>query len=220
MGEKVSRSTIKITITVDPDSKQLKQEAKKAKAEEKRLRAQVNTMVQKAKAQIKQLYRVYGTESPAVKALKQRGTTLSVKGKNYQELQSTYFSLDKFLKAQTSTVQGAERVLNQTAQVIGEKEVNANTIKKLAETFFEIASKAQQTLQSKEGYWGGSYRVFDAIRQVQQEAGAKWREAQTIEEKAKVISDRLSDKNKEVKQKNEQAKYVEKVEKSIESWLK
>jgi ElaB/YqjD/DUF883 family membrane-anchored ribosome-binding protein len=220
MAKQNTIATITITAKLEPDSKELKKQAKKAKTEEKQLRSKVNTMIQKTKSQIKQLYRVYGSASPAVKALQERGTTLSVKGKNYQQLQSTYFSLDKFLKAQTSTVQGAEQVLNETAQIIGNEKLSASTIKELASEFFNIAHKAEQMLQNDTGFWGGSTRIFQAIREIQKQAGTQWKQAQTIEEKASVIADKLAHKQEETLYKNEMAIYVEKIEKNIESWMK
>lgn len=213
-------ATIKMSVKIDPDSKELKKQAKKAKKEEKQLRAKVNKMVQKAKTQIKRLYRVYGAASPAVIALRERGTSLTVKGKNYQQLQSTYFSLDKFLKAQTSTVQGAEQVLNETAQIIGNEKVSASAIKELASEFFNIAHKAEQMLQNNTSYWGGSTRIFQAIREIQRQANSQWEQAQTIEEKASLVADELASKQEETLYKDEMAKYVEKIENDIEGWMK
>lgn len=212
-------ATITVKVKIDPDSKELKKQAKKAKQEERRLRAEVNRMVQQAKTQIKQLYRVYGIASPAVKALRERGTTLSVKGKNYQQLQSTYFSLEKFLKAKTSTVAGAEKVLQETAQIIGSEKIDAITIKDKAKEFFEIASKAQQLVESNNQVVPYT-RIFNSIREIQQQANAKWKNAQSVEEKASIVSEKLSIKQREVLQDNAMAEYVGKIEKNIEGWLK
>lgn len=209
---KMARTVAKIKFTVksEPNQKYLNK-AKQAKLEEKRLRAEINTMIQRAKSQIKQLYRIYGTATPAIKALRERGTTLSVKGKNFHELQSTYFSLDKFLKAQTSNVQGAERVLQRTAEIIGTQKITPSNIKQLAREFFEIASKSQQILQSDAGFWGGSSRIFSAIREIQQQANANWENATTIEEKAGIVADKLTVKQQEEHQYNEMAEYAAKI---------
>lgn len=92
--------------------------------------------------------------------------TFSVKGKKYQDLQREFYLLEKFNKAQTSSVEGAKKNLKTIMVNIGlefkgnKKAISESTI------FFEVASKIQQYLEAQEMYGEAlAYqRIWTAIR--------------------------------------------------------
>lgn len=192
-----------VTVTVEqkPSRKAIKAKIQVSKGKQRALRARVEAQIQQAKRQIKQIEKNGLTETPAITELNKRGTTLTTKGKNYNQLQSTYFSLDKFLKAQTSTAQGALRVLEQTAKIIGAENTTPQGLKDLAEEFFEIASKTDELLKTGETkYSAGSTRIFEAIRRIQKENSALWKSAGNTAEKANAVVEKLKDEIIKTKQ--------------------
>lgn len=192
---------ITVSAKQTPSRKTIKAKIQVSKGKQRSLRARVESQIQQAKRQIKEIEKNGLKETPAITELNKRGTTLTTKGKNYNQLQSTYFSLDKFLKAQTSTAQGAIRVLEQTARIIGAENTTPQGLKDLAEEFFEIASKTDELLKTGETkYSAGSTRIFEAIRRIQKENSALWKSAGSTAEKANAVVEKLKDEIIKTKQ--------------------
>lgn len=192
---------ITVSAKQTPSRKTIKAKIQVSKGKQRSLRARVESQIQQAKRQIKEIEKNGLKETPAITELNKRGTTLTTKGKNYNQLQSTYFSLDKFLKAQTSTAQGALRVLEQTARIIGAENTTPEGLKDLAKEFFEIASKTDELLKTGETkYSAGSTRIFEAIRKIQKENSALWKSAGSTAEKANAVVEKLKDEIIKTKQ--------------------
>lgn len=192
---------ITVSAKQTPSRKTIKAKIQVSKGKQRALRTRVESQIQQAKRQIKEIEKNGLKETPAITELNKRGTTLTTKGKNYNQLQSTYFSLDKFLKAQTSTAQGAIRVLEQTARIIGAENTTPQGLKDLAEEFFEIASKTDELLKTGETkYSAGSTRIFEAIRRIQKENSALWKSAGSTAEKANAVAEKLKDEIIKTKQ--------------------
>lgn len=203
MGNTIFKAKVGITISLQqkPSRKAIKAKLQVSKGKERALRSKVENMIQQAKQQIKQLQKKGFSDTPAITQLKKRGTTLTTKGKNYNQLQSTYFSLDKFLKAQTSNVEGALRVLNQTAEIIGIQDAVPGGLKEIAKEFFSIASLTQEYMASgKSGYAIGSTRVFEAIRRVTKENAARWNKAGDILDKTDLVITYLEEQIKKTQE--------------------
>lgn len=192
---------ITVSAKQTPSRKTIKAKIQVSKGKQRSLRARVESQIQQVKRQIKEIEKNGLKETPAITELNKRGTTLTTKGKNYNQLQSTYFSLDNFLKSQTSTAQGAIRVLEQTARIIGAENTTPQGLKEMAKEFFEIASKTDELLKTGVNkYSAGSTRIFEAIRNVQKENSALWKSAGSTAEKANAVVEKLKDEIIKTKQ--------------------
>ena len=60
-------------------------------------------------------------KTPAIKALKKSGGKISVRGKNINQLRSEYIRATNFLRAKTSTISGAKKVVKMFEKRIGGK---------------------------------------------------------------------------------------------------
>lgn len=200
----MSRMTIKGYIKASPTRAQLKAEKQVALGKQRALKSRLKGMIQQAKTQIKELDEI-GIETPAVKKLRSK-TDLSTKGKSYNELQSTYFALERFFKSMTSTKEGALRVLEKTAQIIGQEGIAPAQIYSHASEFFEIASKAEQAMQIK-GISAGSPTIMEMIRELQQKYKRIWAKVDDIELKTKIVVKQL-EKYFEIQQEDEMGLYI------------
>ncbi len=89
------------------------------------------------------------TDSPAYKQyLKNDVVHFSVKGKSTQELQSMYWQLKRLNDMKTGTVKGAQKVLKEIADNTGITYKNINQLNQKSKLFFNLASKAQDYLES------------------------------------------------------------------------
>lgn len=175
---------ITIRIKANPTRQQIKARKQVREGRERALKAKLKSMVNQAKSQIKGLENA-GIDSPAVRKLLSK-TNLKTKGKSYNELQSTYFAVDKFLKSQTSSVKGAKQNLNDIARIIGVKNIPASQIAQYANRFFQIASYAKQALQVS-GQSIGSARLFESIRQVSKKYQTVWDKAESDLERVDLV---------------------------------
>ena len=98
-----------------------------------------------------------GLDSPALREWESNGMhKFSVRFKSYNEVQSEYWRVIKFLDDKTSTVTGTKDVLNEMAINIGLLPVDKHTnstaelliIQEQAREFFDIASKVKQYLEN------------------------------------------------------------------------
>lgn len=129
----MARLTIKGYIKAKPTRAQLKAEKQVQQGKERALKARLKGMIQQAKSQIKGLENA-GLNTPALQKLRSK-TDLKTKGKSYNELQSTYFAVDKFLRSITSSVKGATRALEKTSKVIGMENSTPQQIAQHAKNF-------------------------------------------------------------------------------------
>lgn len=122
---------------------------KLASDEYKALRKEVSRMSSMANKRIKRLESNELTELPAYKSWYDNGhIKFSVKGKDYNSLQSEFWRLKRFLDDKTSTVRQANRFLKEMAQNTGIKYNGLSDLKNKSKQFFELADKIKQYYQS------------------------------------------------------------------------
>lgn len=82
---------------------------------------------------------------PAYREWEQHGAIkFSVRGKNYNQLQSEYWRLKHFLDDRTSTVRQANKFLREMAENTGIKYRGLEDLKSKSKQFFELAEKIKQ----------------------------------------------------------------------------
>lgn len=195
---------MEIKLKADPPRSVLKARKNVAQGKQRALKAQLRGMIRQAKSQLKGLENA-GLNTPAKEKLLAK-TDLKIKGKNYNQLKSTYFAVDNFLKSQTASVKGATKNLNQIARIIGLKNVTAGEILRYAKQFFEIASYAKQALNTS-GQSIGSTRLFDAIRKTEKKYQAEWDKAESALSRVEMVLQELQKQQAEIAQ-DEFALYV------------
>ena len=195
---------MEIKLKADPPRSVLKARKQVAQGKQRALKAQLRGMIRQAKSQLKGLENA-GLDTPAKQKLLSK-TDLKTKGKNYNQLKSTYFAVDNFLKSQTASVKGATKNLNQIARIIGLQNVTAGEILKYARQFFEIASYAKQALNTS-GQSIGSTRLFDAIRKTEKKYQAEWNKAESSLSRVEMVLQELQRQQAEIAQ-DEFALYV------------
>lgn len=177
--------------------KLIKAQKQVAQGKVRELKKKLRGMISQAKSQLKGLENA-GLDTPAKEKLLSK-TDLKTKGKSYNQLQSTYFAVDSFLKSQTSSVKGATQNLNQIANIIGVKNIPANEIARYASQFFQIASYAKQALQIS-GQSIGSTRIFEAIRKVSKTYQAQWDNAESILSRTEMVLKEIQKQQAEIAQ--------------------
>ena len=195
---------IEIKLKADPSRNVLKARKNVAQGKERALKGKLRGMIREAKSRLKGLENA-GIDTPAKQKLLAK-TDLKTKGKNYNQLQSTYFAVDKFLKSQTASVKGATQNLNQIARIIGLKNVPASEIIRYARQFFEIASYAKQALNTS-GQSIGSTRLFEAIRKTEKKYQTEWNKAESDLGRVEMVLQELQRQQAEIAQ-DEFALYV------------
>lgn len=193
-----------IKLKADPPRSVLKARKNVAQGKQRALKAQLRGMIRQAKSQLKGLENA-GLNTPAKEKLLAK-TDLKIKGKNYNQLKSTYFAVDNFLKSQTASVKGATKNLNQIARIIGLQNVTAGEILRYAKQFFEIASYAKQALNTS-GQSIGSTRLFDAIRKTEKKYQTQWNNAESALSRVEMVLQELQKQQAEIAQ-DEFALYV------------
>lgn len=109
------------------------------------LKKEVSRMASMANKRLKRLERNNLTLLPAYREWEQHGAIkFSVKGKNYNQLQSEYWRLKHFLDDRTSTVRQANKFLREMAENTGIKYNGLNDLKNKSRQFFELAEKIKQ----------------------------------------------------------------------------
>lgn len=89
----------------------------------------------------------------------------SVKGKDYNELQSEFWKIKKVLDDTTSTVRGANYYLRNIASQMGFKNMSLSQIKENVVGYWKVFSRVKQYLSTveNEGYNIGSPRIQEMI---------------------------------------------------------
>ena len=127
----------------------VKEKVEEIKREEKELRKQVSRLASMANKRIQRLEQSELTDTPAYKSWEENGAhRFSVRGKTYQEVQAEYWRVKKFIENKTSTVTGAKQVLYDMASATGIEYTDIADLQAKASSFFSIASKVKQYLQS------------------------------------------------------------------------
>lgn len=131
------------------DRFEVKAKVEEIKSEEKELRKQVSRLASMANKRIQRLEQSELTDTPAYKSWEENGAhRFSVRGKTYQEVQAEYWRVKKFIENKTSTVTGAKQVLYDMASATGIEYTDIADLQAKASSFFSIASKVKQYLQS------------------------------------------------------------------------
>lgn len=127
----------------------VKNKVEEIKREERELRKQVSRLASMANKRIKRLEQSELTDTPAYKSWEENGAhKFSVRGKTYQEVQAEYWRVKKFIENKTSTVSGAKQVLMDMASATGIEYTDIADLQAKASSFFSLASKVKQYLQS------------------------------------------------------------------------
>ena len=170
-------------------AKKMVHEAKKQK-----LYTKLKALYAEAKRNIKDLQRHNLGDTPAIQKLEENGKIkFSVKGKTYNELQSDYFRLKRFMEAETSTVKGATNVLENIAKNINIQYNDLNEIIVKSRVFFDIASKVEQILeaQSQLAFTMGYQTIWTAVNNMVERKKINLQDMPNIEEAANIVYDSL-----------------------------
>lgn len=115
------------------------------------LKKEVSRMASMATKRVKRLERNELTDLPAYQAYEKGGkVAFSVRGKDYNQLQSEYWRLKNFIDAKTSTVRQANKFLREMAENTGLKYNGLADLKSKTKKFFELAAKVKQYYQASE----------------------------------------------------------------------
>ena len=170
-------------------AKKMLHEAKKQK-----LYTKLKALYAEAKRNIRDLQNHNLGDTPAIQKLEENGKIkFSVKGKTYNELQSDYFRLKRFMEAETSTVKGATNVLENIAKNINIQYNDLNEIIVKSRVFFDIASKVEQILeaQSQLAFTMGYQTIWTAVNNMVERKKINLQDMPSIEEAASIVYDSL-----------------------------
>lgn len=122
---------------------------KVASDEYKILKKEVSRLASMANKRLVRLEKNELTDLPAYKSWHDNGhIKFSVKGKDYNQLQSEFWRLKRFLDDKTSTVRQANKFLKEMAENTGIKYNGLADLKSKSKQFFELADKIKQYYQS------------------------------------------------------------------------
>lgn len=109
------------------------------------LKKEVSRMASMANKRLNRLESNNLTLLPAYREWEQHGAIkFSVRGKNYNQLQSEYWRLKRFLDDRTSTVRQANKFLREMSENTGIKYRGLEDLKNKSTQFFELAEKIKQ----------------------------------------------------------------------------
>ena len=189
--------TIKIRIkTTGGDRVRNLLKAKKMlhEAKKQKLYTKLKALYAEAKRNIRDLQRHNLGDTPAIQKLEENGKIkFSVKGKTYNELQSDYFRLKRFMEAETSTVKGATNVLENIAKNINIQYNDLNEIIVKSRVFFDIASKVEQILEAQNqlAFTMGYQTIWTAVNNMVERKKINLQDMPSIEEAANIVYDSL-----------------------------
>ena len=189
--------TIKIRVkTTGGDRARNLLKAKKMQHEAKRqkLYTKLKALYAEAKRNIRDLQRHNLGDTPAIQKLEENGKIkFSVKGKTYNELQSDYFRLKRFVEAETSTVEGATNVLENIAKNTNIQYNDLNELISKSRVFFDIASKVEQILESQSqlAFTMGYQTIWTAVNNMVERKKINLQDMNNIEEAANIVYDSL-----------------------------
>ena len=115
------------------------------------LKKEVSRMASMANKRLVRLERNELTELPAYKSWVEGGAIkFSVKGKDYNQLQSEFWKLQRFLDSKTSLVRQANNYLKEIAENTGIKYNGLADLKSKANQFFKLADKIKEYYKASE----------------------------------------------------------------------
>ena len=124
---------------------------KVASEEYLRLKKEVSRLASMANKRLKRLERNELTDLPAYRSWVESGAIkFSVKGKDYNQLQSEFWRLKRFLDNKTSLVRGANKYLKEMAENIGIKYNSLADLKAKSKEFFRLAEKIKEYYKASE----------------------------------------------------------------------
>ena len=170
-------------------AKKMLHEAKKQK-----LYTKLKALYAEAKRNIRDLQSHNLGDTPAIQKLEENGKIkFSVKGKTYNELQSDYFRLKRFMEAETSTVKGATNVLENIAKNINIQYNDLNEIIVKSRVFFDIASKVEQILESQSqlAFTMGYQTIWTAVNNMVERKKINLQDMPNIEDAVNIVYDSL-----------------------------
>lgn len=137
----------------------------------KELKAIANKEAKEANRNIERLQKA-NISSPAYnKWLDEGGHRFSVKGKNYNQVQSELARIRQFNNAKTSTVKGANDVLKDMASNIGREHVSLSQLQSEASNFFRLADRIDEYLRTMDSLAMalGYQEIWQAINEYTEE---------------------------------------------------
>jgi len=115
------------------------------------LKKEVSRMASMANKRLRRLERNELTDLPAYKSWVEGGAIkFSVKGKDYNQLQSEFWRLKKFLDNKTSLVRQANKYLKEMAENTGIEYNGLADLKTKAKEFFKLADKIKEYYKMSE----------------------------------------------------------------------
>lgn len=109
------------------------------------LKKEVSRMASMANKRLKRLERNELTDLPAYQSWVKGGSIkFSVKGKDYNELQSEFWRLKNFIDNKTSLVRQANKYLREIAEATGIKYNGLADLKAKSKQFFQLAQKIEE----------------------------------------------------------------------------
>lgn len=115
------------------------------------LKKETSRMASMANKRLKRLERNELTELPAYKSWVEGGSIkFSVRGKDYNQLQSEFWRLKRFLDNKTSLVRQANMFLREMAENTGIKYNGLADLKTKADQFFKLADKIKEYYKASE----------------------------------------------------------------------
>jgi hypothetical protein len=115
------------------------------------LKKEVSRMVSMANKRLRRLERNELTDLPAYQSWVEGGAVkFSVKGKDYNQLQSEFWRLKRFLDNKTSLVRQANKYLREMAENTGIKYNSLADLKAKSKEFFKLADKIKEYYKMSE----------------------------------------------------------------------
>lgn len=129
-------------------------------------RKQINRLVSVANKRIVRLKNNKLDDSPAMKFVPESGK-FSIKNKHGNALRSEVAKMRSFLRAQTSTIRGYDKLLKDLAKTTGMHYNKVRDIRARSARFFELASKVEQYLRNVQGIASsvGYEKIWEAINE-------------------------------------------------------
>lgn len=126
-------------------------ESAQIRARDERIRAfrrEASRLASMANKRIQRIEKNELTESPAYKRyIKDGKGKFGVKGKTYQEVQAEVARINRFIKAETSTIKGINRELKSMAENTGIEYTDLKDLQRKSAKFFELSAKVAEVFK-------------------------------------------------------------------------
>ena len=112
-------------------------------------REEARRKVSLANKRIRRLEEKGLTDTPAYRGLVRSGEPrFSVRGKDFNQLQAEVSRMDRFIRANTSTIRGANNTLKEMAKITKIKYKDMKDLQEKSNKFFELSDKIEQYLRT------------------------------------------------------------------------